>query len=51
MSKNLSELSGRQGLKNNLFEQLGNSAIATGTPDQESLDRLSGRRKGRKDFL
>jgi len=45
MSKNLSELSGRKGLKNNLFEQLGNSAIATGTPDQEALDRLS------KEFL
>ena len=45
MSKNLSELSGRQGLNNNLFEQLGNSAIATGTPDEETLERLS------KEFL
>lgn len=45
MSKNLSELSGRQGLTNNLFEQLRNSAIAIGTPDQETLDRLS------KEFL
>lgn len=45
MSKNLSELSGRQGLSNNLFEQLGNSAVATGTPDEETLDRLS------KEFL
>ena len=45
MSKNLSELSGRQGLKNNLFEQLGNSAIATGTPSQKDLDALS------KEFL
>jgi len=45
MSKNLSELSGRQGLTNNLFERLGNSAVATGTPDEEALEQLS------KEFL
>jgi NADH-quinone oxidoreductase subunit F len=45
MSKNLSELSGRQGLTNNLFERLGDSAIATGTPDKKDLDQLS------KEFL
>lgn len=45
MSKNLSELSGRQGLSNNLFEKIGDSAIATGTPDQETLDQLA------KEFL
>lgn len=40
MSKNLSELSGRKGLEENLFEQLGIAARNTGTPDLESLDTL-----------
>jgi NADH-quinone oxidoreductase subunit F len=40
MSKNLSHLSGRQGLENNLFEQLGIAAKNTGTPDAEILEKL-----------
>jgi NADH-quinone oxidoreductase subunit F len=45
MSKNLSELSGRKGLTKNLFEEYGNLAKATGTPDVEALEKL------RNDFL
>ena len=41
MSDNLSELSGRQGLKNNLFDRLGKLAVETGTPDKEDLARLA----------
>lgn len=41
MSRNLSELSGRKGLKENLFEQLGDAAKETGTPSQEKLDQLA----------
>jgi NADH-quinone oxidoreductase subunit F len=41
MSKNLSELSGRKGLQENLFEELGIAARATGTPDQEAIEKLS----------
>ena len=41
MSKNISELSGRKGLTDNLFEKLGNSAILTGTPSKEELSRLA----------
>lgn len=40
MSKNLSELSGRKGLTKNLFEEYGNLAKATGTPDAEALEKL-----------
>lgn len=40
MSKNLSHLSGRQGLENNLFDQLGIAARSSGTPDAEALDKL-----------
>jgi hypothetical protein len=32
MSKNISELSGRKGLTENLFEELGVAAKKTGTP-------------------
>jgi NADH-quinone oxidoreductase subunit F len=45
MSKNLSELSGRQGLKNNLFEALGIAAQETGTPSRARMEELS------KEFL
>lgn len=45
MSKNLSYLSGRKGLDYNLFEELGISAKATGTPDPETMQKL------RDDFL
>ena len=41
MSKNLSELSGRKGLKDNLFDRLGKLAIEDGTPNKEELDRLA----------
>lgn len=42
MSKNLSELSRRKGLKNNLFDKMGNLAIENdGTPDPEKLDKLA----------
>ncbi|MDG1570977.1 NADH-ubiquinone oxidoreductase-F iron-sulfur binding region domain-containing protein [Robiginitalea sp. M366] len=41
MSENLSELLGRKGLRENLFEQLGRAARETGTPDPAELDRLA----------
>ncbi len=41
MSKNLSELSGRKGLKNNLFDRLGKLAIPTGTPATDQLEKLA----------
>ena len=41
MSKNLSELSGRKGLEKNLFEELGIAARETGTPDLNTLEKLS----------
>ena len=41
MSKNLSELSGRKGLEKNLFEELGIAARDTGTPDLNTLEKLS----------
>jgi len=41
MSKNLSELAGRKGLKENLFEDLGNSAKATGSPSIEQMEKLA----------
>ena len=41
MSKNISELSGRKGLKTNLFEELGLLAKEEGTPKKEDLERLA----------
>ncbi len=41
MSKNLSELSGRKGLAENLFNKLGELAQSTGTPSIEELDKLA----------
>ena len=41
MSKNLSELSGRKGLEDNLFDRMGKLARQDGTPDKEELDRLA----------
>ncbi len=41
MSKNLSELSGRKGLSDNLFEDLGIAARQTGTPSREEMERLT----------
>lgn len=42
MSKNLGELSGRKGLKNNLFEALGIAAEKTGAPARERMEELAG---------
>lgn len=41
MSKNLGELSGRKGLKNNLFEALGIAAEKTGAPDKARMEELA----------
>ena len=42
MSKNISELSGRKGLEDNLFDRLGKLAVKNeGSPKQEELDRLA----------
>lgn len=41
MSKNLSELSGRKGIKDNLFDRMGKLAQADGTPDTEELAKLA----------
>ena len=41
MSSNISELSGRKGLQENLFEQLGLLAKEKGTPSNEQLEKLA----------
>ena len=41
MSKNLSDLSRRKGLTENLFEELGNAATLTGTLDKDKMDELA----------
>lgn len=41
MSKNLSELSGRKGLEDNLFDRLGKLAEPTGTPSIDEMDKLA----------
>jgi len=41
MSKNLSELSFRKGLENNLFEKLGDASQTDGTPSSEKLEELA----------
>lgn len=41
MSKNISELSGRKGLKENLFEEIGLLAKNTGTPSVAELEALA----------
>jgi len=45
MSKNLSELSGRKGLRENLFEELGIAATETGVVSKEKSEQLA------KEFL
>jgi NADH-quinone oxidoreductase subunit F len=45
MSKNLSELAGRKGLQENLFEQIGRSSKDTGTVSRDRMAKLS------KEFL
>lgn len=41
MSKNLSDLSFRKGLKNNLFEKLAEKASSEGTPSHQDLEALA----------
>ncbi|HIP35841.1 MAG TPA: formate dehydrogenase [Crocinitomix sp.] len=41
MSKNLSELSFRKGIKNNLFEALGDASTKNGTPTKKELEQLA----------
>lgn len=41
MSKNLSDLSGRKGLDNILFNKIGEIAAKTGTPDQADMKQLA----------
>lgn len=41
MSKNLSELSGREGLNNNLFDRLGKLSVKNGSPSIEEMDKLA----------
>jgi NADH:ubiquinone oxidoreductase subunit E len=41
MSKNLSQLAGRKGLQQTLFEKLGNSASNTGTPTSDAIEKLA----------
>ena len=41
MSKNLSALSGRKGIADNLFNRLGELAQDTGTPSVEELEKLA----------
>jgi NADH-quinone oxidoreductase subunit F len=41
MSKNLGELSGRKGLRENLFEELGIAATQTGTVDKDKVQNLA----------
>ena len=41
MSKNLSELSGRKGIVDNLFDKMGEAALKDGTPSKERLDELA----------
>jgi len=41
MSKNLSELSGKKGIVNNLFDKMGEAAISEGSPSKEKLEELA----------
>ncbi len=41
MSKNLSELSGRKGIQENLFDKMGKLAQPKGSPSKEDLDKLA----------
>jgi NADH-quinone oxidoreductase subunit F len=41
MSKNISELSGRKGLENNLFDKYGQLAMDSGAPSVEELESLA----------
>ncbi len=41
MPKNLSELSGRKGIVDSLFEKMGQAAVEEGTPSKEELGKLA----------
>jgi len=41
MSKNLSELSGKKGIEENLFDKLGKLSASEGTPDKKELQKLA----------
>ncbi|MDG2332558.1 MAG: NADH-ubiquinone oxidoreductase-F iron-sulfur binding region domain-containing protein [Flavobacteriales bacterium] len=41
MSKNLSELSGRKGVEENLFDKMGKLALKTGAPSEKELEDLA----------
>ena len=41
MSKNLSELSGRKGIEDNLFDKLGKLSVNEGTPSKKELQQLA----------
>jgi NADH-quinone oxidoreductase subunit F len=41
MSKNISALSGRKGLKDNLFDKLGHAAQSSGSPDVAEMEALA----------
>lgn len=41
MSHNLSELSGKKGITNNLFDKLGTASVTHGTPSAEELNELA----------
>jgi NADH:ubiquinone oxidoreductase subunit F (NADH-binding) len=41
MSRNLSELSGRKGLEDNLFSRIGELSLPEGSPDPEKLEQLA----------
>jgi len=41
MSKNLSEIAGRKGIVDNLFEKMGDAASFDGTPSEQKLDELA----------
>jgi NADH-quinone oxidoreductase subunit F len=41
MSKNLSELSGRKGIEDNLFDRLGKLAKPTGAPSTDEMEKLA----------
>ena len=43
MSKNLSEIAGRHGVDKNLFEELGVTSKAQGTPTKGFLTKCSGK--------
>jgi len=41
MSKNISDLTGKKGIENSLFEKIGNLSKETGTPSIEAMEKLA----------